>query len=190
LSGILQGNGPLSLFGTIGAYLGALVIIPLISWTLLNPAAFDPFKLILITLGLIILPLAFSRLLIREGWQGRIGPYRGTIVNWSFFIIFYTAIALNRDVLLGDARSLLPVALISFVSMFLLGFLIDWVCGLFHIPQDTRTSLVLLGTLKNQGLAGGLALTMFNPEAAIPATVAMVIMIGYILWLDFHKQRA
>lgn len=187
-SGFLRGNGPLSLIGTVGAYLGALVIMPLIAFTLLSSAAFDPLKLIMITLELIVLPLAFSRLLIRKGWKERIEPYRGTAVNWSFFTVLYTMIGLNRDVLLGQTWSLLPVAAISLLSMFLLGFLIDWVCGLFHIPKETRTSLVLLGTLKNQGLSSGLALTLFSQEAAIPSTVSTMIMIGYIIWLDFRKR--
>jgi BASS family bile acid:Na+ symporter len=187
-SGFLRGNGPLSLIGTVGAYLGALVIMPLITLTLLSTAAFDPLKLIMITLELIVLPLAFSRLLIRKGWKERIEPYRGTAVNWSFFTVLYTMVGLNRDVLLGQTWSLLPVAAISLISMFLLGFLIDWVCGLFHIPKETRTSLVLLGTLKNQGLSSGLALTLFSQEAAIPSTVSTMIMIGYIIWLDFRKR--
>ena len=186
-SGFLRGNGPLSLIGTVGAYLGALVIMPLIALTLLSSAAFDLLKLLMITLELIVLPLAFSRLLIRKGWKERIEPYRGTAVNWSFFTVLYTMVGLNRDVLLGQTWSLLPVASISLLSMFLLGFLIDWVCGLFHIPKETRTSLVLLGTLKNQGLSSGLALTLFSQEAAIPSTVSTMIMIGYIIWLDFRK---
>jgi len=187
-SGFLRGNGPLSLIGTVGAYLGALVIMPLITLTLLSTAAFDPLKLIMITLELIVLPLAFSRLLIRKGWKERIEPYRGTAVNWSFFTVLYTMVGLNRDVLLGQTWSLLPVAFISLLSMFLLGFLIDWVCGLFHIPKETRTSLVLLGTLKNQGLSSGLALTLFGQETTIPSTVSTMIMIGYIIWLDFRKR--
>jgi BASS family bile acid:Na+ symporter len=188
-SGFLRGNGPLSLIGTVGAYLGALVITPLITVTLLSATAFDPFKLILITLELIVLPLAFSRLLIRKGWKERIDPYRGTIVNWSFFTVLYTMVGLNRDVLLGQPWSLLPVALIALLSMFLLGFLIDWVCSLFHIPKEVRMSLVLLGTLKNQGLSSGLALTLFSQAAAIPSTVTTMIMIVYIAWLDFRKRR-
>jgi len=187
-SGFLRGNGPLSLIGTVGAYLGALAIMPLIALTLLSSAVFDPLKLLMITLELIVLPLAFSRLLIRKGWKEWIEPHRGIAVNWSFFIVLYTMIGLNRDVLVGQTWSLLPVALISLLTMFLLGFLIDWVCGLFHIPKETRTSLVLLGTLKNQGLSSGLALTLFSHNAAIPSTVSTIIMIGYIIWLDFKKR--
>jgi bile acid:Na+ symporter, BASS family len=187
-SGFLRGNGVISLIGTVGAYLGALAIMPLIALTLLRSTPFDPLKLLMIILELIVLPLALSRLLIRKGWKERIEPYRGTVVNWSFFIVLYTMVGLNRDILVGRTGSLLPVAVIALLSMFLLGFLIDWVCSLFHIPKETRTSLVLLGTLKNQGLSSGLALTLFGQAEAIPSTVSTIIMIGYILWLDFKKR--
>jgi bile acid:Na+ symporter, BASS family len=187
-SGFLRGNNPLSLFGTVGAYLGALVIMPLIALGLLSAMVFDLWKLLMITMELIVLPLAVSRLLIREGWKTRVDPHRSAITNWSFFIALYTMIGLNRDLIVGQAVILLPVAFVSIITMFILGFLIDWVSGLFHIPKETRTSLVLLGTLKNQGLAGGLALTLFSQEAALPAAVSTIIMIGYIIWLDFRKR--
>jgi len=187
-SGFLNGNGPLSLAGTVGAYLGGLVIMPLIAVGLLSSAAFDPLQLFMVTLELIILPLCVSRILIRERWRERIAPYRGTVTNWCFFIVLYALVGLNRDIILGWTTTLLPVASIAFISMFILGFLIDWISGLFHLPRETRTSLVLLGTLKNQGLAGGLALTLFSPEAALPAAVTTMIMIVYIIWLDWRKR--
>jgi bile acid:Na+ symporter, BASS family len=187
-SGFLHGNGLLSLFGTVGAYLGALAIMPLIAFGLLRSAIFDPFKLLLIILEVIILPLAVSRLLIQRALKGRIEPYRGTITNWSFFVVLYTMVGLNRDIILGHTLTLLPVAAIAIASMFFLGFLIDWILSLFNIPKDTRTSLVLLGTLKNQGMAGGFALMLFTQEAALPAAVSTMVMTVYIIWLDFKKR--
>jgi len=187
-SGFLKGNGPLSLVGTVGAYLGGLAIMPLIAVGLLSSAAFDPLQLLMVTLELIVLPLCVSRVLIREGWRERIAPYRGTATNWSFFVVLYTLVGLNRNIILGQTSILLPVAAISILTMFVLGFLIDWIGSRFHLPRETRTSLVLLGTLKNQGMAGGIALTMFSQEAALPAAVSTMVMIVYIIWLDFRKR--
>ncbi|MBU1743479.1 MAG: hypothetical protein KJ649_01070 [Proteobacteria bacterium] len=187
-SGFLKGNGPLSLIGTVGAYLGGLAIMPLIAVGLLSSAAFDPLQLFMVTLELIVLPLCVSRILIRKGWRERILPYRGTVTNWSFFVVLYTLVGLNRDIIFGQTSTLLPVAAISIFTMFILGFLIDWLGSRFHLPRETRTSLVLLGTLKNQGMAGGIALTMFSQEATIPAAVSTIVMIVYIIWLDFRKR--
>lgn len=187
-SGFLKGNGPLSLFGTVGAYLGGLAIMPLIAIGLLSSAAFDSLQLLMVTLELIVLPLCVSRILIREKWRGWIAPYRGTVTNWSFFVVLYTLVGLNRTMILGHPLTILPIAAISIFTTFVLGFLIDWIGSRFHLPRETRTSLVLLGTLKNQGMAGGIALTMFSQEAALPAAVSTMVMIVYIIWLDFRKR--
>ncbi|MCX5826155.1 MAG: hypothetical protein NTY86_22480 [Deltaproteobacteria bacterium] len=187
-SGFLKGNGPLSLVGTVGAYLGGLAIMPLIAVGLLSSAAFDHLQLLMITLELIVLPLCVSRILIREGWRERIAPYRGTVTNWSFFVVLYTLVGLNRSIILGQTSTLLPVAAISIFTTLILGFLIDWIGSRFHLPRETRTSLVLLGTLKNQGMAGGIALTLFSQGAALPAAVSTMVMIVYIIWLDFRKR--
>ena len=97
-------------------------------------------------------------------------------------------VGLNRDGILGQPLTLLPIASIAIASTFFLGVLIDWVLSLFHIPKETRTSLVLLGTLKNQGMAGGLALTLFSQEAALPAAISTMVMTVYIIWLYIKKR--
>ena len=86
--------------------------------------------------------------------------------------------------LLSRGSILLPIAAVLISTTFILGFLIDWVASLFHIPRETRTSLVLLGTLKNQVTAGGLAITFFSQEAALPAAVSSLVMIAL-----FHLAR-
>jgi BASS family bile acid:Na+ symporter len=188
-SGFLKGNGELSLIGTIGGYIGGLVVMPLLAFTLLSPDAFDPLKLLVVILELIILPLVISRFLIWNGWNRKIAPWKGEITNWSFFLIMYTLVGLNSDVFLSLQPVLLAVAVIPLATNFILGLLIEWGGRIFRIAPPTRTSLVLLGTLKNQGMAGGLALTLFGKEAAISAAVSTISMILYIIWLDM-VQRA
>ena len=39
-----------------------------------------------------------------------------------------------------------------------------------------------------QWMAGGLALTLFSQEAALPAAVSTMVMIGYTIWLDLKKR--
>ncbi|MHB8090995.1 MAG: bile acid:sodium symporter family protein [Syntrophales bacterium] len=187
-SGFLKGNRNLSLIGTAGAYLGGLVVMPLIAFTLLSPEAFAPLKLLVVVLELIILPLIISRLLIWRGWSKRISPWAGGITNWSFFLVMYTLVGLNSAVFLSLQPVLLAVAVIPFSTNFILGFLIERIGGFLKISAPTRTSLVLLGSLKNQGMAGGLALTLFGKEAAIPAAVCTASMIVYIIWLDLLKR--
>ncbi len=184
----LKGDSAFSLIGTIGAYLGALIIMPLVAVTLLGSGFVAPGKLFVIMGELILVPLVLSRILVRTGVAPRIEPIKGAITNWSFFILTYTIVGLNREVFLSQPVSLIPVAFIAVASTFLLGWGIEGLGGVFRVRPEALISLVLLGTLKNYGLAGGLALALFSEETAVPATVSTVFMVVYIIWLGFKRR--
>jgi BASS family bile acid:Na+ symporter len=181
----LKGDNSFSLIGTIGAYLGALFIMPLMALGFLGSGLYDPFKLIVIMMELILIPLISSRILIRIKMDSFLNPVKGAITNWGFFLLTYTIVGLNRELILHNPLSLLPVAFISVASTFLLGWGIEGVGKVFRLQPKILTSLLLLGTLKNYGLAGGLALALFSKKTAAPATVSAVFMIVYIIWLEF-----
>jgi BASS family bile acid:Na+ symporter len=42
--------------------------------------------------------------------------------------------------------------------------------------------------MKNYGLAGGLALTLFSTQTSVPAAVSTVFMIIYIIWLNVKRR--
>ncbi len=184
----LGGDERLSLLGTMGAYLGALILMPLMALTFLGPGLLDPVKLIVIIVELIFAPLIFSRVLIKLGMDSYIEPVKGAITNWSFFILTYTIVGLNRSFILAQPISFLPVVFIAGVSTFLLGWIIEGVGRFYRLSPKTFTSLILLGTLKNYGLAGGLALALFSERTSVPATVSSVFMIVYIIWLQFRRR--
>ncbi len=85
---------------------------------------------------------------------------RKPITNWSFFLLTYTIVGLNLDLILGQPFSLVPVVVVALASTFFLGWGIEKAGAFLHVPEEVLTSLVLLGTLKNYGLAGGLALAL------------------------------
>ena len=60
---------------------------------------------------------------------------------------------------------------------------------LLRLPQKGLTRLVLLDTLKNGGLAGGLALAFFSKKTSVPATVLVVFMIVHFLWLELKLKK-
>ena len=184
----LKGDETLSLIGTMGAYLGALIIMPVSALLFLGPGLVDPMKLLVILIELILFPLIVSRILLGIGMASRLDSIKGAITNWSFFLLTYTIVGLNRDLILGQPLSLLPVILIALASTFLLGWAIEKIGAVLHLPPKVLTSLVLLGTLKNYGLAGGLALALFSKKTSVPATVSAVFMIVYIIWLEFKVR--
>jgi len=189
---LLQGNDAFSLLGTLGGYLGALVIMPIMAIVFLGTSFITPLKLIVIMAELILLPLILGRVLHLAGIGARFDSLKGPVTNWSFSLITYTIVGLNREMFLHRPLVLIPTACVVVMSTFVLGWLIELVCRrIFKIPPATVTSLVLLGTLKNYGVAGGLALALFGKEVASPSTVSSVFMIVYIIWLEWKlKEKA
>jgi BASS family bile acid:Na+ symporter len=183
----LEGNVSHAQTGTAGAYLGALIIMPLIAFGLLGASFVDPYRLAVVMLVLIVLPLPLSRLIIAKGWNERLEPVKSRLIDWCFFLVMYTIVGMNSQLLLQKPSLLLPVIAVAFASTFLLGIIIEWVGGLFRINRETLTRLLLFGTLKNYGLAGGIALYLFRPETALPAVIATVFMLIYIIWLGYKK---
>lgn len=179
----LRGDLFLSLVGTVGGYLGGLVLMPLMLGTLLGGSFANPSVLVQHALVLIVFPLAVSRLILMKGWHRRIRPVRGPLTDWGFFLVIYAITGLNRDILFRNPEVLIPIAAILFTTTFVLGFLVGRVAKFFHVKGETTTSLILLGTLKNYGLTGGLALSLFGREAALPAAVGSLFLILYFIWL-------
>jgi BASS family bile acid:Na+ symporter len=185
----LEGDVDFSLLGTVASYLAALAIIPAISIAFLGVSIVQPEQL-LITIGqLIAIPLGVAQILRRTGIAQKLDKCRGSIVNWSFFVVVYTIVGLNRDSFLQEPLTLLRIAIISFLSTFVLSAIINRIALSIGKDKPGRISLMLLGTRKNYGLAAAIALTIFSPRAAMPAAVAMVFAIGHFIWLTFRTRR-
>jgi bile acid:Na+ symporter, BASS family len=186
---ILEGNVSSTLSGTVASYLAALLIMPLMFWIFIGTGFDDPYKLVRIMLLLIVLPLVLSRMILYFNWQDRIAPVRGLLTDWGFFIVLYSIIGVNRDLLFSRPLTIVPIAGVVFATTFVLGWAIQKTCVLFKADKKNIISLVLQGTLKNQGIAGGLALALFEKEAALPSAVYSIFMIFYIMWLDWRKKK-
>jgi BASS family bile acid:Na+ symporter len=186
---ILEGNVSSTLSGTVASYLAALLIMPLMFWIFIGTGFDDPYKLVRIMLLLIVLPLVLSRIIIYFNWQDRFAPVRGLLTDWGFFIVLYSIIGVNRDLIFSQPLSILPIAGVVFATTFVLGWAIQKTCVLFKVDKKNIISLILQGTLKNQGIAGGLAIALFEKEVALPSAVYSIFMILYIMWLDWRKSN-
>lgn len=185
---ILKGNISYTLSGTVASYLAALAVMPLIFWIFIGTGFTEPLKLLRIMLLLIVLPLVLSRVILYLNLQSRIEPVRGMLTDWGFFIVLYSMIGVNRNLVFSQPTLILPIALVVFTATFVLGFVIEKAGVLVRADRKNMVSLVLLGTLKNQGIAGGLAIALFAKEAALPSAVYSVFMIVYVMWLDLRGR--
>jgi BASS family bile acid:Na+ symporter len=186
---VLGGDTTFSLMGMIGTYLAALVLTPVVMMLFLGVDFFNPARLVVMLLQLIVIPLIASRILLFTGLTQRIERWRGTIVNWSFFVVLFTIIGLNRDVFFGQFEVLLRMAIIAVTITFVLGYAIELIANALHINQATNISLILIGTMKNYGLASAIALTLFSERASIPGSICIVFAVLRMVWLLFHFRK-
>ena len=186
---VLSGNTRFSLIGMMGAYLAALVLTPVGMMLLLGVDFLDPMRLVNILVQLIVIPLVLSRVLLFTGLSQRIERWRGTIVNWGFFVVVFTVIGLNQKVFFGQFEVLFKIALISFIVTFVLGHAIEFVSRALKVNRQTMVSLVLMGTKKNFGLASAIALALFSEVASIPGAVCIVFAVLHVVWLGFYLKR-
>lgn len=175
--------------GLAGAYLGALLIMPLIGLGFLKYMHLSYGNLILLVLELILLPLVISRLAVEKEWDKIIEPYEDPTIDYCSFIVFYTITASSRNLLINWSSDFFIIALIAFVSTFFLAFAIRKIGIYFHSHENKITFFLLLGTMKNCGLAGGIALTIFNKEAALPALVFAVVTFIYVNLLKYKMKH-
>lgn len=186
---VLGGNVTFSLTGMIAAYLAALLITPGIMILFLGTGYLNPLTLLTILGELIILPIVLSRILLATGFASRIKPWQGTITNWSFFIVIYTIIGLNRQAFFRDFDTLALLIVIAVAISFILGFALYLIARKLRVSLETSISMILMGTTKNYGLASGILLNLFGERAALPASVCAVFGILHIVWLGFRFRK-
>lgn len=185
----LDGDRAFTLLATVGAYLAALVIMPLIAAFHWEADYISPAKIFRVLLILVVVPVAAGQVLRRWGLDQRLMPVKGAITNWSFCLVVYSIVGLNSEYIITNPLGLLPVILYTGAVIFGLGLVIELAGNWLGISRARLHSMVLLGTLKNYGLAGGLALALFDHRTALPAVVSTSFMIVYIIWLGFLKRH-
>jgi BASS family bile acid:Na+ symporter len=184
----LGGNTRFSLVGDVAAYIAALAITPAISLLFLGTSFIETERLLIVLGELIIGPIILSRIVRRTPLMSSVEKWRGPVVNWSFFLVFYTIVGLNSEAFLGEPGELLRIAAVAFVSTFVLAWAIERVSRIAGVDRADRISLMLLGTRKTYGVAGAIALIFFDARAAIPAAVASAVSIIHFVWLTWRVR--
>jgi len=185
---LLAGNSILSLFATFGAYLSSIFIMPCLILLFTGAEVFPMSKLILTLIVLIFLPIVFSRFLLFKDFYKSIISWKGTIINWGFFVVFFTVIGLNQKTFLEQPNILIKVSLIAFTTTFLGFILLNIILKKMGINKKDRISMILLGTIKNSGFAAAIALTLFDETTSIPGAIISVIYALYMIWLGGKHQ--
>lgn len=186
---LLGGNTKYSLVGNVAAYTVALAVTPLICILFLGANFIEPTRLLIVLGELIAAPIVVSRILRRTRIMSTVERWRNPVVNWGFFLVIYTMVGLNRDVFLQEPGTLLLVSVVAFTGTFVLAEVINRISRRLGVQKMDRISFMLLGTRKNDGLAGAIALIFFDPRAAMPAALVMTFSVFHFVWLTWWVKR-
>lgn len=185
----LRGDVVLTLVGTIGAHVAALVITPTLTLLLVRPGLVQPEQLFVLLVQLIVIPLLVSRVLRYHRILPYVRRWRGPVINWAYAVVIFVAVGVNRDVFFSQPLLVARVSLVAAASTFGLGALSQYFLRRLHVPRGTLVSLVLFATLKNAGFAASAALALISARAALPGAVTSVFISLYLLWLGLAAER-
>ncbi len=187
---VLGGDAPLSLVGSVGAYLASLILGPLIALLFAGPGLIDVRQLFITLLELVAVPLALSRLARNRRVLPVIRRWRNPLIGWAYALVLYVVVGVNRSVFFSQPLLILRVALVAVGASFGLGAAVGWVLRRLGVDRRRRISLTLLATLKNSGFAAAVALALVSRQASLPGAVTSVVISLYLIYLGYRAGRA
>lgn len=182
-SRLLQGDILLSLYSEAISYLASLVLMPGIIFLFTSKTGVSLSYVIEIAILMILLPVVASRALRRV----KVDPILP--INLGFFVVNYTVIGLNSNVISGDFGEISGVALIALARTFGIGMAVYFVSSMAGTSYPQRISHTLFGSYKNLGLAAAVSLVLFGPQAAIPSAVCILAETGFYIFLAAAFKR-
>ena len=188
LAVMFNGDQDFSLVALAGAYLGGLVLIPLIFLFFFGSQHLFRHELFVIVLLLIAAPIIASRLILWRGWEKPLLRWRGGLTNWGFFLVLYTVVGLNREAFLRQPLEMLDLALLALLTTLVLGEVVLFLARRRGMELPRAKALMLMVSMKNVGLASGLCLALFGSATAVPTTVATIVFVPYLVWLSWRLR--
>jgi len=179
----LKTDKMLTLAGFAGTYIGALILSPLIGIAFLKFIPIHYSKLIILVVTLVMMPLILSRIAVDRNWDDRIERREGIIADVCFFIVFYALASHNAGVIQQRLQEIILIAVIALAAITIVSLTLFVIGRFYRVSREMISFLMLLGTMKNYGLAGGIALYIFGSETALPALIFSACMFIHAIWL-------
>lgn len=186
---ILKGNLKLSLIGTFGVYLLSLLVTPALVYLFTGEATLSPMRLFNTMIMLILIPFILSQLIGSSKAALHIARWRGTIINWGFFVVTFNVVGLNSEVFLQDYHILIPVSIVAIISSFVLALLVDITGKRIKLSGPERNSYILLSTIKTSAFAAAVGLALYSEAASIPGAVISAWYALYFILLGIKGDR-
>jgi BASS family bile acid:Na+ symporter len=176
---ILGGKTSKALFSTAVNYIVALALMPAISLLLIGSAV-STTSLVVSLLLLIVLPMLASRAVRRVNISK---PLNTSMLNICFAVLIFAVTGANRDAFVGEPLIVLAISAACLLRTFGTGLATEWLTRRIGMPKEERITYVLFASYKNLGLTATLAIALFEPLVAVPATICIVFEVVWVIFL-------
>jgi len=163
-------------------YILALVLTPA-SIYLLFGSTINLWDLLMLDLQLILLPLAFSRILLLLKADTLPRWIYDIILNLALAVIVYAIIGVNQHTFFSQTSLLYPILAASLIRTFGIGILTEKVAYKVGVEKALIPPLAMLASIKNMALTSTLALSLFTPKSSLPAAICMLLEIFFFIYL-------
>lgn len=187
---VLRGDLRLSLQGTFGLYFICLLLTPALVYLLTGVATVAPGQLVRTILTLILLPFVLAQALKSTRAAPLIARQRGNIINWGFFVVFFTVVGLNQSVFLRQPSVLAAVSVPAIGGSFGLALVVEAIGRRLGTKSPTLNSAILLSTIKTSAFASAVGLSLYGEAASIPGAVVSAWYSLYFIYLGVKGARA
>ncbi len=176
---ILGGQTSKALFSTAVNYGLALVLMPVLTLILIGSAV-DVTSLLVYIILLIVLPMALSRVVMRM----RISKSaNSSILNVSMAVLVFAVAGANRTAFQGELLVVAAIAAAGLARTFGTGLTTELILRRTGASKAARVPYVLFSSYKNLGLTATLAIALFDPIVAVPATICIVMEVVWVIFL-------
>ena len=176
---MLGGRTANALYSTAVIFIAALVIMPLMSVALIGSAV-SVWGLVSSLLLLIALPMLLSRPIAKLEMNKRVNSI---LMNISFAVVIFAVTGANRDAFFGQPGLVFAISLACFARTFGIGIATEYTLRFAGLQKADRVSYVLFSSYKNLALTATLAIALFEPVAAVPATICILFEILFVIFL-------
>ncbi len=183
-----KGDLDYSFKGILGTYMVSIFLAPIIISVFAGNALLDPSIIIAVIIKIIVIPIALSRLLLIKRVLPITEKIRGKVVDLGFAFIIYIAVALNRDLILGDVLTVLKASGIMIFSIFISGIIFLFLTRK-KPDKQIQISKNLILTIKSSGFAIAVTLILFEQKSAIPAAVMSILVLLWLITLNIYYSR-
>lgn len=185
---IIGGDEKNTVIGLIFSYIAVLAIIPLAGIALIGANIFEPIKLTIFFLEIIIGPIIIAQIIRKFKAEKYILKYRGPIINWGLFLIIFITIALNRKIFFTDLKSVGIISMISVLTIFGLWFLVNIFLKKSRIRNEDIKNMALFATIKNSSFSAATALAFFGDKASLPSAIFSIFVVIHLIFLSMSAK--